>query len=142
MNELRSGIPSLLLLLGTSEYNTQYMLVFIDVTCLSNNGSVRLLNEKMAELIGKLNLMDTCDMKKHGTVGHKLQKMFIYIGTKKMSSTNNPGDTGLPKRINFLGSLESDFKNTILKMAIHTLGKGQNQYSVATILRTANIYDA
>ena len=71
VNELGNGILSLPLLMGTSEENTQYMLLSIGVACLSKNGSFRFLNDKTAELIDTFRLMETCEMTKHSTVGHK-----------------------------------------------------------------------
>ena len=47
VNELGNVILSLTSLLGTSYDKTHYMLVFIGVARLSNNGPFRLLNEKM-----------------------------------------------------------------------------------------------
>ena len=128
--------------MGTSEENTHYMLVSIGVVRISQNGSFRLLNKKMAELIGKFKLMETCEVTKHSAVGHKSRKMFLRLGTKNMSSISNPGAVLITKRIHLLESLASDFKNTIFRMTSDTLGKGQKKSSVATILNAANIYDA
>ena len=93
----------------------------------------------MSELIGKFKLMDTCEGTKHRAVGHKSQNMFLRLAKNNMISTSNPSDVGIPKRINLLEIFSSDFKNTILKMDSDTLGKDQNQYSVATILNAAKI---
>ena len=90
MNELGNGIQILPSLLGTSYANTHYMLLSIGVACISKNGSLRLLNNKMAKLIGKFKLMETCEVTKHSTVGHKLRKMFLHIGTNSMISISNP----------------------------------------------------
>ena len=130
------------MLLGTSEENTNYMLVSIGVDRISNNGSVRFLNVKMDELIGKFKLTETCEVTKHSAIGNKLQNMFLCLGTDNMISMINLGAVILPYRIHFLDILVSDFKNTIFKMASDTLGKGQNISSVATILNVANISDA
>ena len=73
------------------------MLVYIGIARLSKNGSVILLNDKMAELIGKFKLMDTCEVTKHSTVRKKLQKTFLHIGENNMISMSNPGAVGLPK---------------------------------------------
>ena len=118
------------------------MLVSIGVTCLSKNGSFRFLNEKMAELIGKFELTETCEATKHIAVGHKLRNVFLCLGTNNKSSMSNPGDLVLPKRINLLESLEGDFKNNIFTMTSDTLGKYQKKSSVDTILNAANIFDA
>ena len=55
---------------------------------------------------------------------------------------SNPCTVVPPKMIYLLESLTSDFNNTIFKMDINTLVKGQNQYSVPTSLNTENISDA
>ena len=103
------------------------MLVSIGVARLSKNGSLRFLNDKMDELIGRFKLMETCKVKKHSPVGHKLRKVFLRIGTKNMSSMSNPGAVVLTKRIHLLESLASNFKNTIFKMTSDTLGKFQKK---------------
>ena len=118
------------------------MLVYIGVVRLSNNGSFRFLNNKMAQLIDKFKLMKTCEATKHTAVGHKSQKMFLRLGTKNMRSMSKTGSVVIPKRIHLLESLESDFKNTILKMTSDRLVKSQKKSSVAKNLNTANIYDA
>ena len=109
---------------------------------LSKNGSFRFLNEKMAELIINIKLMETCEVTKHITVGHKSQKTFLCIGTKNMISMINPGDALLPKSIHLLESLAGDFKKIIFKMTSDTLEKVQNKSNVTTILNAENISDA
>ena len=96
----------------------------------------------MVELIGKFKLMETCEVTKHSTVGHKSRNMFLHIGTKNMTSMINPGAELLPKMIHLLESLTIDLKNTILKMTSDRLVKSQKKSSVAKNLNTANIYDA
>ena len=68
--------------MGTSEENTHYILVSIGVAHLSKNGSFRFLNEKMADLISKFKLMETCELIKHSAVGHKSQICFSVLGGK------------------------------------------------------------
>ena len=115
------------------------MLVSIGVTRLSKNGSFTFLNGKMAELICKFKLMETCEVTKQSAVGENSRKMFLRIGKKNMSSTSNPDAIVLPKMIRLLEILASDFKNTILKITCDTLGKGQKKSNVAKILNTENI---
>ena len=57
-------------------------------------------------------LMKTCEVTKHIAVGRKSQNMFLRIGTEHVSSMSNIVTVGLPKRINLLESLASDFRNT------------------------------
>ena len=121
VNEVGNGITSLSLLLGTPEENTHYMLVSIGITCLSKNGSLRFLNDRMAEFIGKFKLMETCEVTKYSAVGNNSLKMFLRLGTKNMASTSNLGAVVLPKRINLIEILASDLKNTIFNMTIDAL---------------------
>ena len=103
------------------------MSVSIGVARISNNGSFRFLNNKMAQLIDKFKLMETCEATKHTAVGHKSQKMFLRLGTKNMRSMSKPGSVVIPKRIHLLESLASDLKKTFFKMTSDTLGKGKNK---------------
>ena len=83
--------------MGASEENTHYMLLSIGVAYLSNNGLFRFLNGKMDKLIGKIKLMETCEVTKHSIVGNKLQNMFLRHGTNNVSSMSKPGAVVLPK---------------------------------------------
>ena len=109
--------------MGASEENSHYISVPIGVERLSNNGSFRLLNKKMYDLIGRFKLMETCEVTKHSALRHKSRNIFLRIGTKKMISTINLSSVVLTKMIRLLESLASDFKNNIFKMTSDTLGK-------------------
>ena len=92
------------------------MLVSISVARPSKNVSFIFLNKKMAELIGKFKLMETCEVTNHSAVCHKLRKLFLRLGTNNIISMSNPGDVLIPKRIHLLEILASYFKNTIFTL--------------------------
>jgi len=92
---------SLLLLLGTPEENTQYMLVSMGVMRISKSGSLRFLTNKMEDLIGEFQLMDSCEVTKHRVIGYKSPIFFLCLGTNIFNLMNKPGvvKASLPKYI-------------------------------------------
>eukprot|EP00957_Ditylum_brightwellii_P130288 9938506-Ditylum_brightwellii.AAC.1 len=89
VNELQSDIPSLLLLMETSEDNTHAILASTGVGKFTKGGLFRFLATEMNDFMYQFSFRDTCELTKYKVMGQK--KWFLQFGMKNFNAIKNPG---------------------------------------------------